>query len=103
VHVLLTAKVFMVLRLSQPAPLARLLARRPTVRLGTVSLSGAGAWIAAKELLATQTSTSSGFDHWAQVLLGRIMPRSCPSPDGANLHAVIPIAVFMIIDAGTAS
>lgn len=31
------------------------------------------------------------------------MPRSRPSPVGENSHPVIPIAVFMIIDAGTAS
>jgi hypothetical protein len=31
------------------------------------------------------------------------MPRSASSPDAANGYAVIPIAVLMIIDAGTAS
>jgi hypothetical protein len=31
------------------------------------------------------------------------MPRSAPLPDAAKVYAVIPIAVFMIIDAGTAS
>jgi hypothetical protein len=101
--VLLTAKIFVVLRLAQPAPLARLLARCPTFGLGTVFLSGAGAWIAAKELLATQASTSSGFDHWAQVLLDRIMPRRSQSPDQPNARQVIPILVSAIIDAGTAS
>jgi hypothetical protein len=31
------------------------------------------------------------------------MPRSAPSPDAARVYAVIPIAVFIIIDAGMAS
>ena len=31
------------------------------------------------------------------------MPRSVPSADAAWVYAVIPIAVFIIIDAGTAS
>jgi hypothetical protein len=31
------------------------------------------------------------------------MPRSAPSADAANGYALIPIAVFIIIDAGTAS
>jgi hypothetical protein len=101
--VLLTAKVFVILRLAQPAPLARLLARRPTFGLGTVSLSGAGAWIAAKELLATQTSTSSGFDHWAGSSWTGIMPRSSASSDHVSARHVIPILVSAIIDAGMAS
>ncbi len=33
----------------------------------------------------------------------RIMPRNAPSADLARVYALIPIAVFKIIDAGTAS
>jgi hypothetical protein len=100
---LLAAEVLVVFGFSQPSPLARLLARRPTPGFGTVFLSAANSRVAAKQLLATQTSTSSGFDHRARLLLDPIMPRSAPSPDAANGYAVIPIAIFIIIDAGTAS
>ncbi len=53
----------MVVGLAQPAPLARLLARSPACGFGTVFLAVAQARIAAEQLLATQASTSSGFDH----------------------------------------
>jgi hypothetical protein len=61
--VLLAAEVLVVVGLAQPAPLARLLARSPACGFGTVFLAVAQARIAAEQLLATQASTSSGFDH----------------------------------------
>jgi hypothetical protein len=45
---LFAAEVFLVFGFSQPSPLARLLARRATLRLGTVFLPAAIARIAAK-------------------------------------------------------
>jgi hypothetical protein len=101
--VLFAAEVLVIFGFSQPSSLARSLARRPALGLGTVFLPAANSRVTAKQLLATQASTSSGFDHRARLLLDRIMPRSAPSPDTARVYAVIPIAVFMIIDAGTAS
>jgi hypothetical protein len=38
-----------------------------------------------------------------RVLLTHIMPRSRPSPDRARARQLIPIAVAVIIDAGTAT
>ena len=67
---LFAAEVFLVLGFSQPSPLARLLARRATLGLGTIFLPAAHARVAAKQLLATQASTSSGFDHGASGPMG---------------------------------
>jgi hypothetical protein len=64
----------------------------------------AQARVAAKQLLATQASTASGLDHGASGPIGdQIMPRTAPAADLARAYAVIPIAGFTIIDAGTAS
>jgi len=75
IHMLLAAEVLLVFGLSQPSPLARSLARRSTLGLGTVFLPVAQAGIAAKQLLATQASTSSGLHHGASGPLGT---ESCP-------------------------
>lgn len=81
---LLAAEVLAVVGLAQPAPLARLLARRPACGLGTVFLAVAQARIAAEQFLAAQASSSSRFDHGASGPLGdRIMPGSPPSADVA--------------------
>jgi len=83
---LLAAEVLVVVGLSQPAPLARLLARNPARGFGTVFLAVAQARIAAEQFLATQASTSSGFGHGItglQVQGDRIMPRTAPPADAA--------------------
>ena len=83
---------------------ARALARGPALGRGTVFLPMAQARVAAKQLLATQASTASGLDHGASGPIGdQIMPRTAPAADLARAYAVIPIAGFTIIDAGTAS
>jgi len=48
IHVLFAAEVLVVFRLSQPASLARMLACRPALGLGTVFLAMAQARIAGK-------------------------------------------------------
>jgi hypothetical protein len=102
--VLLAAEVFDVVGFSQPASLARLLARRPALGLRTVFLPLAQAGVAAKQILATQASTASGLDHGASGPVGdRMMPTTAPIADVATIYAVIPIAVIAYIDAGTAS
>jgi hypothetical protein len=67
----------------------------------------AQARIAAEQLLATQASSSSGFGHEITGFGSNGGPESCrelaPSADVARVYAVIPIAVFTRIDAGTAS
>jgi hypothetical protein len=94
-----------VLGLPQPALLARLLASHPARGLGTVFLPVAQAGVAAKQLLATQASTSSGFDHgafgsnWGPNHATHKMPPA----DVAQAYAMMPIAVLTLIDAGTAS
>jgi hypothetical protein len=79
------------------------LACRPACRFYTVLPPVANSWVTAKQLLAIQTSTSSALDHCAWVLMDRIMPRAGLSPDGVSVQEVIPISVFTVIDAGTAS
>jgi hypothetical protein len=74
---LLAAEVLVVFGLSQPSPLARLLARRPTYGLGAVFLPAANSRVAAKQLLATQASTSSGLGHGARVLLDPNHAQKC--------------------------
>jgi hypothetical protein len=86
IHVLLAAEVLAVVGLAQPAPLARLLARRTACGFGTVFLAVAQARIAAEQFLAAQAqaSSSSRFDHGASGPMGdRIMPGSPPSADAA--------------------
>jgi hypothetical protein len=86
VHVLFAAEVFDVVGFSQPASLARLLARRPALGLGTVFLTLVQAGVATKQFLATQASTASGLDHGASDPLGdRIMPTTAPFADVATI------------------
>jgi len=102
--VLFAAEVLVVFRFSQPASLARLLARRPALGLGTVLLPVAQARVSAKQLLATQASTSSGLDHGARLLLDPDHAQTeRRHPMSREFYAVITIAVFITIDAGTPS
>jgi hypothetical protein len=105
--VLLAAEVFVVVGLAQPASLARLLARRPACRFGAVFLAVAQARIATEQLPAAQASSSSRFGHGITELQvqwrTRIMTGTASSADAAGVYAVIPITVFTLIDAGTAS
>jgi hypothetical protein len=104
--VLLAAEILVVVGLAQPPTLARLLARSPAGGFGTVLLAVAQARIAAEQFLATQASTSSGFNHGITGLQVHSGTTSCPttrSAGAAPVYALIPIAVFISIDAGTAS
>jgi hypothetical protein len=102
--VLFAAEVIVVFRFSQPASLARSLARRPALGLGAVFLPVPQAGVAVKQLLATQASTSSGLDHGAPGPLGDPNhAQNPPLPVAPGAQRVIPIAVFTLIDASTAS